>query len=1173
MAVKKFNTRTPGFFIAWVILFLSLANNAAGTIHHYIKKLPAAFSVLTFDWNGSATNWATSGSWAETGGSGDYPGSGGRTTDIVRFGVTGSSYTNQPTLSTAVTVASIEYGGGIETAGTDLTVNGVVLTAGAITQDINTTASSNTIFDYLQGTGTVTCTTINVGSGTNINGTYNFLLSDVGTLNVSGNVVIISNVNKQNGCGFRLENGNMYLAGQVIFTSLSGISAANASYFTINTIAQAGGNTTPHLYLSNVSPLGAIPTPHASVNFYGDHGGSDIVSYTAASPKIYTTSTPGFGSGGGTIDTTKAIYDFLTIQGTGTATIGTATLGALKVSGDFTTASPATLNTAGSTNTSVGGNWINSSTVTGGSGTTAVSGNITNSGTMTLGTGSTDIGGNLVNTATFNAGAGNIQVDASVVNSSALTLAAGNFTIESNYVNNAGGVFTAGTGAVNFSGSSAQSLADNSTTGTTLNNVNFSGGGTKTLSGTGSFATSSSGVLTMAASTLLQTGGILTLNSASTGSATVAAIPSTASITGAVNVQRYISGGSNSYRSYRLLSSSVYTASASSNYYYNFSYLPLFAPVTGSLGTCGGLSKLGNPSMYLYRDNVAFTNSTFNTGNFRGVNKINNSPLYAIGVDFDGTFNLHAGTGFMFFYRGNLTNIANKYTTTTSAEAGLFSSTGTLNQQAVTVVNWYTQLATLQFSTVTGNAGYSGYNLVGNPYASSIDWATFSTSSSVAGIYGPGVGTAIYIFNDVLKVYATYDGGASTNGGSNIIPSGQGFFVKATAAGASLTFNEAAKTNAQLVGPTQTTGITLLLNALPVAGTEPQYLRLQLAKDSVNTDETYIGFDPAAQTQYVINEDALYMQGMSDVSFSSISSDNVPLAINRLPYPKQQPRIINLKVMAAADGLYTLNMTQLIAIPTLYKVWLMDAYKKDSLDMRQNRTYAFDVALADTNSFGSKRFSLVIRQDPALAIHLLNFTAVKATGGAQIGWSTENEQDYSNFTVQRSSDGGLTFTTLTSIASTSLGTYSFLDTAPPAAADEYRLMITDLNGVISYSNTITLNYGTVGNATAASIIIFPNPSTAVINVTINQAAGPQPVISSIATAGLTAVASTSQTTAGTPSFSVKIVNLTGVVIQNAAITQNTWQSNISTLEPGPYVIWVFDNRNSKLVGTGTFVKL
>jgi hypothetical protein len=279
----------------------------------------------------------------------------------------------------------------------------------------------------------------------------------------------------------------------------------------------------------------------------------------------------------------------------------------------------------------------------------------------------------------------------------------------------------------------------------------------------------------------------LTLKSSSTLTASVAAIPSTCSITGNVSVERYISGGTNAYRGYRLLSSPIYTASSGSNYYYDLSYLPSYAPITGSLGTAGGLTKSGNPSMYLYRDDEAFTNATFNTGNFRGINKINNTPLYSIGVDNEpsGPFNLHVGTGIMFFYRGNLTSISTKYNPGTVAESNVFVSTGTLNQQAVTVVNWVTQTPGLQYSTVTGNTGYSGFNLVGNPYASSINWSTFSTATSTAGIYGPNVGNTIYIFNEVSKVYATYNGSVGTNGGSNVIASGQGFFVKATGTGAS----------------------------------------------------------------------------------------------------------------------------------------------------------------------------------------------------------------------------------------------------------------------------------------------------------------------------------------------------------------------------------------------------
>jgi hypothetical protein len=1131
-----------------------------------LAGLSARASSLSFVWKGTSTTWESSGSWTETGGSGDYPGSAGRTTDIVQFGMT-STFTSQPTLSTTLTIASIEFGGGFQKNGAQLTVNGATLTVGTITQDINTTSGSFTIFDYLYGTGTISCTNITVGSGTATNGKDNYLLSDIATLNVSGNVTVIINTNIQNGSGFRLENGNMYLAGQILLTKNSGITAANAGYFTINTVTQSGGTaTTPHLYLSNPSPVGSIPTPNASVNFYGDHGGTGTVSYTAASPAIVTTATAGFGSGGGTIDTSKASYDNLVIQATGTATIGGSSVGALKVAGDLDTYSATNFSPSGAsaTNTSVGGNWNNTATVTGGSGSTAVTGSVNNSGTLSLSSGILEVGGNLANSSTLAAGSGSITVDGNLTNSSTVTLSSGSLTVSGNYTNSS--TFTAGSGTVYFNGASAEALTDNSTGGTTLNNVDFSGAGTKTLSGTGSFAVSSSGVLSMEISTTLQTGGILTLNSSSTGSATVGALPSTSKITGNVNVQRYISGGSNAYRGYRLLSSPIYTASSGSTYYYSLAYLGNYAPITGTFGTGGGLTKSGNPSMYLYRDNVAYTNATFNTGNFRGVNKINNSPAYSIGVDYDGTYNLEVGNGVMFFYRGNLSNIATKYLTTTSAEPNLFVSTGTLNQQSITATNWYTGLAKLQCDTVAGNAGYQGYNLVGNPYASSIDWNDFSSTTSSAGIYGPNVGPTIYVFNEVSKVYATYSGGVGLNGGSNVIPSGQGFFVRASKAGASLTFTESGKTNAQLSGPTQSTGTTLLLSKAPVAANVLQYLRLELAADSINKEETVIKFDNMAKNTYDIAEDAQHLPGSGEVSFSSMTADNVTAAINDMPLPKQQGQAIRLNANMSTNGLYTINMTQIQSIPKLFDIWLMDSYKKDSLDMRANRTYKFDVTMSDTNSFGSNRFSLVIRQNPALAVHLLSFAAAKANSSAQVTWNTENEENYTNFVVERSSDGGVTFTQLGGVVSSAQGTYSYLDKNPPLTTDLYRLMITDLNGTVTYSNVVTLSFGNGPAVAKSNISIYPNPTIGMVNLAISQSnntAGGSPLLK----------LGTPATPVASQAYDIKIFSITGSVIKSETSANANWQSNVSTLTPGTYIIQVVNNKDKSLVGKGTFVKM
>ncbi|MDB4904312.1 MAG: hypothetical protein JWQ63_3593 [Mucilaginibacter sp.] len=236
-----------------------------------------------------------------------------------------------------------------------------------------------------------------------------------------------------------------------------------------------------------------------------------------------------------------------------------------------------------------------------------------------------------------------------------------------------------------------------------------------------------------------------------------------------------------------------------------------------------------------------------------------------------------------------------------------------------------------------------------------------------------------------------------------------------------------------------------------------QYLGLQLAQNAINTDATIINFVSGANTAYDKNEDAIYFQGSGMVSLSSLSSDYVALSINALPLPKTS-LTIGLVVNAQTDGIYKLNKTALKAIPKIFEIWLMDNYAKDSLDFRSNSTYAFNIYMSDATSYGNQRFSIVVRQNPALGIHLLNFTATKVSGGAQIDWLTENEVDYTGFSVQRSTDNGQNFTDITSLISSSLGTYNYLDKSPAKGTDQYRLKIQDLNGTITYSKVISLSY-------------------------------------------------------------------------------------------------------------------
>ncbi|MGC8803120.1 MAG: T9SS type A sorting domain-containing protein, partial [Bacteroidales bacterium] len=72
----------------------------------------------------------------------------------------------------------------------------------------------------------------------------------------------------------------------------------------------------------------------------------------------------------------------------------------------------------------------------------------------------------------------------------------------------------------------------------------------------------------------------------------------------------------------------------------------------------------------------------------------------------------------------------------------------------------------------TGGTDDNGYNLVGNPYPSAIDW------NAASGWTKTNISSTIWIWNPVANNYATWNGYVGVNGGSRYIPAMQGFIVK-----------------------------------------------------------------------------------------------------------------------------------------------------------------------------------------------------------------------------------------------------------------------------------------------------------------------------------------------------------------------------------------------------------
>lgn len=166
----------------------------------------------------------------------------------------------------------------------------------------------------------------------------------------------------------------------------------------------------------------------------------------------------------------------------------------------------------------------------------------------------------------------------------------------------------------------------------------------------------------------------------------------------------------------------------------------------------------------------------------------------------------------------------------------------------------------------------------------------------------------------------------------------------------------------------------------------------------------------------------------------------------------------------------------------------------------------------------------------------------------QVNWTSQNEQNYTDFTVERSTDEGKTFQVIGSVASAGSGAYGFLDKSPVTGQNWYRLQSVDILDSTQYSDIVKIGFGPQSQGiTSQSIIqLYPNPATSVLNLSFGVE---------------------SQHT-----YALTITNSLGIVVKQLSATQGTLQINVSGLIPGGYVLKIIDNSNQKLIGNAKFIK-
>lgn len=416
----------------------------------------------------------------------------------------------------------------------------------------------------------------------------------------------------------------------------------------------------------------------------------------------------------------------------------------------------------------------------------------------------------------------------------------------------------------------------------------------------------------------LTSNGNLTLVSTASATARVGRI-SSGGIAGNVIAQRFIPGGTNK-RKWRYLSSPVNISGS-----IKISQLIDDVHVTGTGGVPNGFDDCSTcaPSLRTYTESVAGDADQGWT-----------NPA-------DTSVSISTGIGFELFVRGNR-NTPQPYINWAVPNDATIDYIGTINSGAVNL--------NIDF-TNNGVTTADGFNLVGNPYPSQIDWMSSGwTKTNLEGYfwtYNPDPSIDAYgIFSTAL--------GTGTNDITRYIASGQGFFVKATGASAVLGFTENIK---------RTNSPYNFYKSANSTSSEASFFRLKATNDQ-SRDELIIALDSNSTLAVYDDADANKFFG-NRLNFYSKSSEAISLAINQTNFPSSvKEDTINLSFFsydstAIKVGLHHIELSEKNNLPKGLKIELVDYYTNTKLNLTEDSSYTFSVE-QNAGSFGNNRFDLIL---------------------------------------------------------------------------------------------------------------------------------------------------------------------------------------------------------------------
>ncbi|MCJ7448505.1 MAG: hypothetical protein MUO72_12520 [Bacteroidales bacterium] len=340
------------------------------------------------------------------------------------------------------------------------------------------------------------------------------------------------------------------------------------------------------------------------------------------------------------------------------------------------------------------------------------------------------------------------------------------------------------------------------------------------------------------------------------------------------------------------------------------------------------------------------------------------SPFQAATVsEFGDDINL--GASFPSFYRYDESRTSSgwvSYTTTTNilnplqGYAANFGSGSAPNTADITgVVN----NGLLSVALYNHNYTYTrGFNLVGNPYPSPIDW------DATSGWTKTNIDDALYYFKASTDdqyggTYSSYVDGVSGDPGvaTNIIPSMQGFFIH---------IKDGAYPVTGTLSLDNSVRITDLTHSFVKSGKAESKPLLRLSAsfsdDTASTDPVVIYFDEKAEITFDGRLDALKLMNtdLKVPNLYAIGSNGTRLSIDALPLSLMTGCTVPLGIKTNRSGNIIFRISSISSLLSVTGIYLSDLVTSTNQDLLAGREYNIFLAAGDY----SDRFFLYINSIP-----------------------------------------------------------------------------------------------------------------------------------------------------------------------------------------------------------------